>query len=505
MTRAYAIFFGLLVLLAAAFELGLRLMTRANGRKLEKTAEHELARGGLQGLLRARAAVLRGAADMPDNAETAATLALSNAMLASEYGLETTSTALLAADTVERAPRASRRARSLELASRALVEATAGNLARAEILARQSVSLGHEQAAPQFALGRVRLRQGDPVAASHAFRAALLREPDFVEARVAWAEAGLELGEWDRARNSLLAALQHTRDQSRAQLLLAELSLTSFDSRNDPGAWQAVCARDEAVSPFIASSCDLARAERAWRSQDRDMAIGFADSAGRRRPAEPRLLGRAAQLLASLGAVDRAASCLEEAARLSSANLPSLLWAKVAIELGRGHLAEPPGNLARSSSPVASLLMARAALASGGIQALSAILPALRAQDWTSELQSLALLTEGDAGVGAASDPAPADPVRSYVEGLRARLAGKPSLAASLLGRALHGHADACRAAGEYLAACRALGRAPGADAFVELKKENALCVNLPAASAASQLVGDGPRKPAVRKRTRPP
>ncbi len=496
------ILFGLLVLLAAAFELGVRLVSRGHWRKLGEAAEHELAVGGLPGLLRARAAALRGAAHMPDNAENAATLALSNAMLASEYGLETTSAALLAVDVVERAPRASRRARSLALASRALVAATAGDPAGAEPLARQSLSLGQEQAAPQFALGRVRFRQGDPVAASHAFRAALLREPDFVEARVAWAESELELGERTRARDVLLATSPRTRDQSRARLLLAELSPPSLDSRSDPGAWQGACVRDEAVSPFVAASCDLVRAERAWRSQDRGRAVEFADSAGRRRPADPRLLGRAAQLLASLGAVDRASSCLDEATRLASANLPSLTWAKIAIELGRGHLADPPGNLARSSSPVASLLLARVALASGGIQALGAIMPELRKQDWTSELASLALLSDGNAGVAAESDPALADPVRSYVEGLRARLAGKPLLAASLLGRALHGHGDACRAAGEYLAVSRALGRAPDADAFAPLEKENAHCVNLPAASAASQRVGDRPGKPSARKGT---
>jgi hypothetical protein len=131
-------------------------------------------------------------------------------------------------------------------------------------------------------------------------------------------------------------------------------------------------------------------------------------------------------------------------------------------------------------------------------------MPELRKQGWTSELESLALLVTGNVAVGAASDPAAADPVRAYVEGLRARLAGKPSLAVSLLARALHGHGDACRAAGEYLAVCRALGRAPDVGAFVELEKENAHCVNLPAASAASRLVGDRPRKPAARKEARP-
>ena len=479
MLRGLTIFFLLVTLLAVGGELYLRSRARGHWRQMEVAAEHELLGGGLQGLLRARALAAGGAA-IADDQEAAATLALASAMLASEYGMDEANAALAAADAVESAPRASARAQSLMLASRALVEVVVGQPARAEALARESVSLGHRQASPLFALGRVRLRQGELAAAGHAFQAALVREPGFMEARAAWAEVWLEQGEPGKAREALQTIMKHTPDHSRAGLLLAELPAAS----RSPVDFEAACARDEATSPFIAAACDLLRAEAAWRDHDRQAAITYAESAGRRRPADPRALGRAAQLLASLGAVDLASTFLDEATRVASPSLPSLGWAKIAVELGRGQLPSPPETLPAASSPWAKALLARIALASGGIKALGAALPGLR--DGSSELEVLARLvaaTAGEAPAPAATDMAP---VQSYVQGLQARLAGKLSLAATLLPRALSGHGDACRAAGEYLAVCRELGRIPDAAAFAALAGENARCVNLPAAFAAA-------------------
>src|SRR5262249_27996207 len=67
-----------------------------------------------------------------------------------------------------------------------------------------------------------------------------------------------------------------------------------------------------------------------------------------------------------------------------------------------------------------------------------------------------------------------------YVDGLRARIAGDGLLAAEHLSHALSGHADACRAAGEYVAALRALKRHPDATVFNTLRADNSGCVNLP-------------------------
>jgi hypothetical protein len=87
--------------------------------------------------------------------------------------------------------------------------------------------------------------------------------------------------------------------------------------------------------------------------------------------------------------------------------------------------------------------------------------------------------TAPEAAAGAAAHPkeTAAD---HYVAGVRARLAGDGLLAAEQLSHALSGHADACRAAGEYVATLRALKRHPDTGAFVTLRAENAGCVNLP-------------------------
>ncbi|HVT10558.1 MAG TPA: hypothetical protein VHO67_24025, partial [Polyangia bacterium] len=77
--------------------------------------------------------------------------------------------------------------------------------------------------------------------------------------------------------------------------------------------------------------------------------------------------------------------------------------------------------------------------------------------------------------------PAPQDdPVAAFVAGLRADLAGDAGAAAVRLAGALSGHGDACRAAGEYVGALRALKLKPHGDPFAALRAENAGCVNLP-------------------------
>jgi hypothetical protein len=131
------------------------------------------------------------------------------------------------------------------------------------------------------------------------------------------------------------------------------------------------------------------------------------------------------------------------------------------------------------------LLAARIALASGGIKALMDGLPNLEVA--SAELKALVAAAE-EAGEGDADGKAaPLEPSWAYVKGMQARLAGKPALAADLLAKALAGHGDACRAAGEYLAACEAVGRVPDANAFGWLLGNNAQCVNLPAAFAAAE------------------
>jgi len=78
----------------------------------------------------------------------------------------------------------------------------------------------------------------------------------------------------------------------------------------------------------------------------------------------------------------------------------------------------------------------------------------------------------GDAG---AAD----EPLRDYVDGLRAKLDGALPKAVEKFGHALSGHGDACRAAGEYIDALKVLKRPDDPRAFTALRAENSTCVNL--------------------------
>jgi hypothetical protein len=101
-------------------------------------------------------------------------------------------------------------------------------------------------------------------------------------------------------------------------------------------------------------------------------------------------------------------------------------------------------------------------------------------------------------GAPAADPPAAAeagaDPVRAYVEGLRARLAGAPEIAVAWLAGALDGHGDACRAAGEYVAAMGLLERPLGKE-LEPLRAANAGCINLAPARARPKPTPTRPGK----------
>jgi hypothetical protein len=155
---------------------------------------------------------------------------------------------------------------------------------------------------------------------------------------------------------------------------------------------------------------------------------------------------------------------------------PMLAWAAAAISLGQGRAGALPAG-ARPADPELRLLVARSSLAAGGVGALSAALDELGAGAVArdADLAEIARLRGG--GIAHAADD---DPVRAFVEGLRARLDGKLDVAADRLRHALSGHGDACRAAGEYRATLRALKQKPDPGLFAPLRADNAGCVNLP-------------------------
>jgi hypothetical protein len=214
---------------------------------------------------------------------------------------------------------------------------------------------------------------------------------------VAWAELRLDRGDAATARTTLEAVLTRSPRDARAGLLLDEAEAALGDASTS--TLRATCAPDRWLPPAIAAGCALARAARARRSGARSEARAEAERAARAAPDEPRLLARSALLLAQLGAVDRADDLTARAGRLAGPELPALAWARAAGAFGRGRAGPLPRG-PRPADPETRLLVARAALAGGGLGGLGSALETLgtsgRVRD--DDLRSLARLRGSSTG-----------------------------------------------------------------------------------------------------------
>jgi len=457
----------------------------------------DIERGGLADLGRAQALGRHLVLANPRDRQAAAALAFTSAMLAIEYGLDT------AAETAEALAHVDGKGSKgnagddddpavIAAAAHALSLLQAGDRNLAGRLATEAAGAS-DLPHPLYALGRTRARGGDLPGAARALEAAMIRAPGFTPARVAWAELHLDLGDLKTARtalDALSAQPSHAARNVRVELLLDEAATAAGDPAPPTSAPDGLCASDHWLPRAVTASCALARAARARRGGDRRKARPLAESAADAVPDEPRLLARTALALCQLGAIDRAAALVDRARRLEAPTSPLLAWAAAAGSLGRGRAGALPAG-PRPVDPELRLLIARASLAAGGVGALSSTLeelgPATRADADLTDLTRLRHDKSEKKDKQAANDnpeAAPAladdDPARAFVDGLQARLDGKLDDAARRLARALSGHADACRAAGEYRATLRALKQRPDPAVFESLRAENAGCVNLP-------------------------
>jgi len=432
----------------------------------------------------------------PRDAESAALLAFTGALLATEFGQGTINEAESAAALAEQnGATGASPAAPIAGAARALVALRRGDAARALALATAAAAATSDGPAARCALGRVRAAAGDLVGASHALEAAMVEAPGFLLARIAWAEVRLDLGDDAAARAVLAPLVARAPEDIRARLLLEEASQAVASPAGAPATHvdlEATCGVNGALAPYVVAGCALAWSARARRAGDRLRASTQAQTAARVIPDEPRMLARAAQLLAQAGLVDRADKLLERASRYMAPQAPEVVWARLAVALGHGRaVTAPPG--ARPFNATTRVLAARAAFAVGGAGALRTALDAFGARvvDGDADLRLLRSLVTRPEGAPSATalppasgGPPPARPsaAQQYVDGLRARLAGDQQAAAEHLSHALAGHADACRAAGEYVAALRALKRHADAAVFATLRAENAGCIDLPPA-----------------------
>jgi tetratricopeptide (TPR) repeat protein len=498
--RQTAIAIAILIAVAVGISVFVARQRRRGEEPMRVALLADIDEGSCAGLRRAQVLARRLALANGRDAGSHAALALSGALLAVDCGLPLTQDV---AELVQQGAGVDRwrggdeRAVAGAAAARALWRLAAGKPAEAIKEGEAAVAAAPSTPEPLYALGRARARAGDLVGASRALEAAMVAGPAFLPARLAWAEVRLDLGDGAAAAEALRAL---PSPDLRARLLLDEVEralgatapATTAAAGSPAASLDAACDQPHFAYALEGAGCALREATRARLAGDRRRACARAVAAAELAPEDPRLLARVAQLLAEMGAVDRAAALVARAERLAAPDMPALAWAALGVALGRGRAAVPPAA-PPPPAPEGPLLEVRAALATGGIGALAAVIGRGRGgagagaggeapdpdRDAFAHLRDAAVA--GGATVAARSDgPGKDDPLRAYVAGLRARLAGDLDSAAEHFSRALSGHGDACRAAGEYVATLRALKRKADASAFTALRAENAGCVNLP-------------------------
>jgi tetratricopeptide (TPR) repeat protein len=483
--RQTAIALAILVLVAGALSMVVARQRRRQAEPMRATLLGEIDAGSCGELRRAEVLARRLVlADARDQGARAA-LALAGALLAVDCGLPLTKDVVDVASSATDSSGGDDRAQSDAASARALLRVAAGEPAAA--IAEAEAVVAHAPGLPQplYALARARARAGDLVGASRALEAAMVIGPAFVPARLAWAEVRLDLGDPGTAAEALRAL---PNPDLRARLLLDEVERArgTHAPEASSAALDTACDPPQLTDALEVAACALRDATRARMAGDRARARASAVAAAEAAPTDPRLLSEIAQLLAELGAVDRAATLVARAERLAAPHMPALAWAEFGVGLGRGRTPAQPAP-PFPPAPEGPLLEMRAALAAGGVGALAALVArggAERGRD--PDRDALARLAEpatsatpgggAPSGSGARRDD---EPLRAYVDGLRARLAGNLPLAAERFSHALAGHGDACRAAGEYGAILRGLKRKPDARVFAALRTENAGCVNL--------------------------
>ena len=438
-TRGTAAGLAVIAVLALATSLLVSWKMRGDQGHLRGLLSAEIDRGSLVGLGRAQAIGRRVVLSDPDDAESAALLGYAGALLATEFGQATINEAESAAGRAEEAGGAGARdSESVVIAGavRALVAMRRGDRARALELATAAAAATSDGPHARCALGRVRAAAGDLPGASHALEAAMVEAPGFLPAKVAWAEVRLDLGDAAAASAVLEPIVAHAPEDLRARFLLDEASqalaadpraaraaapLPAASGVLPPvvgAALESACGQNGVVPPYVVSGCALASSSRARFTGDRLRASTQSQAAARTTPDEPRMLARAAQLLAQEGFVDKAEKLVERASRFVSPQAPELAWARLAVTLGHGRVATaPPGQ--RPFNATTRVIAARAAFAAGGPAALAAVLDGFGAAavNLDADLRLLATLA-GTVAVPptppSANDvPAPARPQES--------------------------------------------------------------------------------------------
>jgi tetratricopeptide (TPR) repeat protein len=428
--------------------------------------DRALVSGALEVLMRARELARMGLDGPKADPDDLVRLGLVNALLASDYAMDSSKDAEESLARAEQNPASSKERLALAAAAKALLALAARDRITARAQADLAVALNAPDP-PAYALlasARTRIVEGDGEGAGKELDLALGKSPELIPVVVDWAASRIDGGDPVLARRTLLAALGKSPDNSRARLVLADAER----ALGEPG-WskrlETACGSDGKISRAIRSTCAVELALQARLEGDRAAAVRKAKAVAQSTD-DGMLLGQLSLLLAVLGEIDVADEVLQKAEKGASRASAPLQWAGLAIRLGRAEEVPPSPILEHAAGPERDLVALRAAYAHAGskglAEALKGLPPGILDIDWDvralallaheglpPKLDQIALEKKGDKG----------NPVAAYVLGRLALQSKDYKLAARRLERAFSLHGDACRAATLYLEAFQQLKR----------------------------------------------
>jgi tetratricopeptide (TPR) repeat protein len=441
----------------------------------------EVSRGTLASLLKARDLDRELLVRRPADADGRAALAFADALLTRDYGLPYRQEAEEALGMMGVKASGPSARIAVAHAARTLLALGAGDLAEAQRQADAALAQAPDGTAALLAAARVRAQMADLSGARSHLERLLSRVPDFGPAVLDWSAVWIDLGDPSAAAQSLRAQLARTPDHTRLRLLLGEAERALGEKTDDP-TLAAACRTETKQSPTIRAGCALAAAAEARLAGDRATAIKTARAAAAEAPDDPRLLASAALTLAVLGEVDAGSEALGRAQRLARLQTPALLWADLALRLGRRQPIPDQPVLPGAAGPERRLVAARLALAHGGTAELGVATRALPVALvlFDPDLRALAFL--GRNGAGPRAERAEierradhGDPMAAYVLGRLAERTLDSRQAVRRLERALAFHGDACDAAAR-LRGLRPSDSSSWSRAMRELRARNSQC-----------------------------
>jgi tetratricopeptide (TPR) repeat protein len=459
--------------------------SQRRGSSPREELESALSSGSFDRLVRVRDRARRALAGPAPDADALVCLALADALLTVDHGEAAGKSANEALQRLPPDEKPNLPRLALVEAVRALLALAAGD----RYTAKQHVDVGLAWAAGKpppvllLASARVRALAGDTTGAGKDLDSALQVAPEFAPVVADWAAQRLDSGDAAAARRVTHAFLVKNKSAARVHLVAADAE-RALGERGWTKHIEAACHGEGRVSRGVRALCSLAAALDARLDGERSAATAKARAAGQASE-NPRVLADSALVLASLGEIDAADEVLARARKLADATAVPLVWADLAVRLGRGEEDGTSSPAGQPALPERYLVALRASYLKGGGVALAAASKSVPAVLGEIDPDLRAYMELGREGSLPRSDRVTLErraergsPVAAFVLGVLAAREDDHQQAAKRLEKALTGHGDACRAALLYLSALQAQDEPgqPNRAALRALHARNAQC-----------------------------